>query len=331
MPLCGEGKFAMETPDRQPPTAVVKKKPTLSLVLGSGGARGMAHIGVIRELEQAGFEIASIAGCSVGALVGGVYAAGKLDEFEHWVTALTSGDMLRMLDLSWSSSGLVKGDRVISTLTELVGHRNIEDLPMPYTAVAADVKNEKEVWLNTGPLFDAIRASMSLPLLFTPVKYKYGHLLDGGILNPVPIAPTFNDSTDFTVAVNLGGPKVAEAPAPVVPAAVPDEESSALRETLDKFIDTLSSTFADKQTEPATAAFYDVANEAFDAMQGTIARQKLASYPPDVLIEIARNRCGTLELDRAQEMIDLGRSKTRERLRLASGLLGGGSEVHGLG
>lgn len=320
----------METPDTQLPKTVARKKPTLSLVLGSGGARGMAHIGVIRELEQAGYEIASIAGCSVGALVGGVYAAGKLDEFEHWVTALTSADMLRMLDLSWNSSGLVKGDRAISTLTELVGHRNIEDLPMPYTAVAADVKNEKEVWLNTGPLFEAIRASMSLPLLFTPVKYKYGHLLDGGILNPVPIAPTFNDSTDFTVAVNLGGPKVADAPAPAV-RKEPAEESSALRETLDKFIDTLASTFADKQAEPSTAAFYDVANEAFDAMQGAIARQKLASYPPDVLIEIARNRCGTLELDRAQEMIDLGREKTRERLRLARGLLGGGNEVHGLG
>ena len=108
---------------------------------------------------------------------------------------------------------------------------------------------------------------MSLPLLFTPVKYKYGHLLDGGILNPVPIAPTFNDSTDFTVAVNLGGPKVADAPAPAV-RKEPAEESSALRETLDKFIDTLASTFADKQAEPSTAAFYDVANEAFDAMQG---------------------------------------------------------------
>lgn len=311
----------METPD---------KKTTLSLVLGSGGARGMAHIGVIRELERAGFEIASISGCSIGAVIGGVYAAGKLDDFEQWFTALTSRDMLRLLDLSWNSSGFVKGDRIIAALTELVGHRNIEDLPIPYTAVAADVKNEKEVWLNTGSLFDAIRASMSLPLFFTPVRYKYGHLLDGGILNPVPIAPTFNDSTDFTVAVNLGGPKVAEAPTPLEPEE-PKAESSALRETLDKFIDTLGNTFADKEVGPASSGFYAVADEAFDAMQSSIARQKLASYPPDVLIEIARNRCGTLEFDRAQEMIELGRSKTREALSRAVGLGGSGMQVHGLG
>ncbi|MCX2980223.1 serine protease [Halieaceae bacterium IMCC14734] len=320
----------MEESDTELPAAAGKKKTTLSLVLGSGGARGMAHIGVIRELERAGFEIASIAGCSMGAVVGGVYAAGKLDDFERWVTALTSRDMLRMLDLSWNGSGLVKGDRIIAALTELVGQRNIEDLPIPYTAVAADVKNEKEVWLNKGSLFDAIRASMSLPLFFTPVEYKYGHLLDGGILNPVPIAPTFNDSTDFTVAVNLGGPKIAELHEPVL-AQEPAEESSALRETLDKFIDTLSATFSDKEVGPVTSGFLAVADEAFDAMQSSIARQKLASYPPDVLIEIARNRCGTWEFDRAQEMIELGQSKTRECLSRVDVLGSVSGGVHGLG
>jgi NTE family protein len=136
---------------------------TVSLVLGSGGARGLAHIGVIHELEARGFEIASISGCSIGALIGGVYAAGKLDEFERWVRAVTKMNMVNLLDLSWARHGLVKGDRIISTLVELVGDMTIEELPIPFTAVAADIKNEKEVWLNSGRLFDAIRASISLP------------------------------------------------------------------------------------------------------------------------------------------------------------------------
>ena len=179
---------------------------SVSLVLGSDGARGLAHIGIIHELQASGYEIRSISGCSMGALVGGIFAAGKLDDFEHWVKAITKVDIVSLLDIAWQKHGLVKGDKIINTLIELVGDRTIEELPIPYTAVAADVRNEKEIWINSGRLFDAIRASISLPLFFTPVAYKDRHLIDGGVLNPVPIAPTFNDDTDLTIAVNLGGP-----------------------------------------------------------------------------------------------------------------------------
>ena len=179
---------------------------TISLVLGSGGARGLAHIGVIHWLEENDYAIKSISGCSMGALIGGIYAAGKLDEFEHWARAITKKDILALLDISWSRTGLVKGDRIINTLIELVGDQLIEDLPIRYTAVAADVSNEKEIWLNSGRLFDAIRASISLPLFFTPHPYQGMQLIDGGVLNPVPIAPTFHDNTDMTLAINLGGP-----------------------------------------------------------------------------------------------------------------------------
>jgi len=179
---------------------------TVSLVLGSCGARGLAHIGVIHELQERGYKISSISGCSMGALIGGVYAAGKLDDFERWARAISKVDIVTLLDLSWSKDGLVKGDKIINTLVELVGDKTIEDLPIPFTAVAADVINEKEVWINSGRLFDAIRSSISLPLFFTPVKYKDGYLIDGGVLNPVPIAPTFNDDTNITIAVNLGSP-----------------------------------------------------------------------------------------------------------------------------
>ena len=174
-----------------------KNTKTVSLVLGSGGARGLAHIGVIHWLEENGYRIKSISGCSMGALIGGIYAAGKLDDFEDWVRAVTRLDMVTMLDLSWSKSGLVKGDKIINRLTELVGDISIEDLPMAYTAVATDLSNEKEIWMNSGRLFDAIRASISLPLFFTPFRYQGVDLIDGGVLNPVPIAPTFGDATDM--------------------------------------------------------------------------------------------------------------------------------------
>ncbi|VAW44281.1 FIG00613342: Bacterial patatin-like phospholipase domain containing protein [hydrothermal vent metagenome] len=162
----------------------MNNKKTVSLVLGSGGARGLAHIGVIRWLEANGFEIKSISGCSMGALVGGVYAAGKLDDFEHWVRAITKMDIVSLIDFSWKKSGLVKGDKIINTLTELVGDVHIEDLSIKYTAVASDIRNEKEVWMNSGRLFDAIRASISLPLFFTPFRYKGIDLIDGGCFKP---------------------------------------------------------------------------------------------------------------------------------------------------
>lgn len=287
-------------------------KTTVSLVLGSGGARGLAHIGVISELEANGYEIKSISGCSMGALVGGIFAAGKLDEFEQWVRAITKVDIVSLLDIAWQKHGLVKGDKIINTLIDLVGDRMIEDLPMRYTAVAADVKREKEVWINSGRLFDAIRASISLPLFFTPVEYRSGHLIDGGVLNPVPIAPTFNDDTDLTVAVNLGGPLQAETISKNSERRSADSDPS-FQEKVSQFISDLQ--VAKKPRPSEDWSVYDIADQAFDAMQSTIARQKLAAYPPDINIEIARNACETLEFDRADEMIELGRRKASELLQ----------------
>ncbi|CDT46777.1 Conserved hypothetical protein [Vibrio coralliirubri] len=275
---------------------------TISLVLGSGGARGLVHVGVIRWLIEHGYQIKSISGCSIGALIGGVYAAGKLDEFEEWVTSIDQGDMAMLLDFSWQSSGMFKGDKIIDTLRGLIGEISIEDLPIPYTAVAANVADEKEVWLQSGSLFDAIRASISLPLFFTPHVVNGEALIDGGVLNPVPIAPTFGDNTDFTLAVNLGGePEMLQQE--IIPVSLPTKESN-LHEKVVHFIDNLGSSVKSKMS--FNFAAYDIANQAFDAMQSTIARQKLAAYPADITLELPRNACGTLEFDRSQEMIDRG-------------------------
>ncbi|MEE4163627.1 MAG: patatin-like phospholipase family protein [Woeseiaceae bacterium] len=286
----------------------------ISLVLGSGGARGLAHIGVIRELEAHGFEIASIAGCSFGALVGGVYAAGKLDEFEEWVSAFDNVALVKLLDIAWEKNGLVKGDRVIETLTELVGDVRIDDFDIPFTAVATDIRRQKEVWLNSGSLFFAVRASGSLPFFLTPVRYKDSYLIDGGVLNPVPIAPTFNDDTDLTIAVNLSGPP-ADDPAAVLGDDPDDHDdasnSSGLRQKLKEFLSDLHDSFADGKQN---LGMYDIGSQAFDAMQGAIARHKLAAYPPDYTIEIPRNVCGTLDFDKGRQLIRLGRERAKDVL-----------------
>ncbi len=286
---------------------------TLSLVLGSGGARGCTHIGVIRCLEEEGYQICSIAGSSMGAVIGGVYGIGKLDEFEEWVRAIRRRDIVSLLDISLAGGGLVRGDRIINTLKELLGGGLIEEMPIQFTAVAADIAREKEVWINTGPVFDAIRASMSLPLILTPHKRDGVNLVDGGVLNPVPIAPTFHDETDFTLAVSLGGEPVALEPPASKEEKSEGTERSGLQEKIAEFVDLLSLSKSTPE-EPRGWGVFEVADRSFDALQSTIARQKIAAYPPDFLIEIARNQCGTMEFDRADEMIELGYQKTRELL-----------------
>ncbi|MFZ5563480.1 MAG: patatin-like phospholipase family protein [Thermodesulfobacteriota bacterium] len=293
-----------------------KQTKTVSLVLGSGGARGLAHIGVIRWLEENGYVIRSISGCSMGALVGGIYAAGKLDAYEAWVRTVTKRDIVGLLDIAWGGGGLVKGDRIIHTMVDLVGDVAIEDLPIPYTAVAVDLKNEKEVWIQSGPLFDAIRASISLPLFFTPFRVDGVPLIDGGVLNPVPIAPTFGDRTDMTIAVNLDGPATKEIRPPAVPAE--PRQASAFVEAVSRFFKKFQKNGEtgpepEEETDQDWSA-YDIATQAFDAMQGTIARLKLAAYPPSRVIDIPKNACGLLEFNRAAEMIEMGYRAAKERL-----------------
>ena len=281
---------------------------TVSLVLGSGGARGLAHIGVIHWLEEHNFKIKSIVGCSIGAVIGGIYAAGKLDEYEKWACTLNKVDIVTLLDLSWERSGLVRGDKLVNTLIGLVGERLIEELPISYTAIATDLRGQKEVWLRSGSLFDAMRASFAVPLFFTPFKYKGLDLVDGGILNPVPIAPTSSDETDITIAVNLNGPaETSTDPAELI--AATDSAASPLREKINRFIGRLQPPTTNGGSRDWGA--YEIAIQSFDAMQSTIARQKLAVYPPDIVIEIPGNACGTMEFNRAAEMIALGYKKAQ--------------------
>jgi NTE family protein len=290
---------------------------TVSLVLGSGGARGLAHIGVIDCLNARGYEIRAIAGTSMGAVIGGIYAAGELATYTRWVSALSKADVVRLLDFSFSSSGLVKGDRIIGVLKELIGDRKIEDLPIAFTAVATDVREQKEVWLKQGSLFDAFRASMAIPTFFTPFPHHGRLLLDGGLVNPVPIAPTLEVQTDLTVAVMTGArarPELDAAPKPEVRSNHLTGYSRRIAEVIDRL------PWRPEEAAPAEAAtdemgLFDIIVRSMETMQNTIARLKMAAYSPDVVVKIPRNACGFLEFYRAQEMIALGRREAERLLQ----------------
>jgi len=282
----------------------MKHKTTVSLVLGGGGARGLAHIGAIQWLVENGYTIKSIAGTSMGALVGGIYATGKLDAYTEWVSALDKIDILRLLDPAFGRSGFFKGDRIIGLLRELIGDTAIENLPLAFTAVATDLDTGKEVWLRRGKLFDAIRASIAIPLVFTPFQYGHRRLLDGSLVNPVPIAPTLNDHTDLTIAISLSGRDERQFE---LPAKAPEPSATAHREQIESFIQGLQS--------PASAGIpvpgmLSIALKSMDTMESTIARLKLAAYSPDVLIELPHNACQFHEFWRARELIAFGYERT---------------------
>lgn len=276
---------------------------TVSLVLGSGGARGLAHIGVIQWLTENGYVIRSIAGSSMGALVGGIYATGKLEVYANWVAALERLDVVRLLDPSFGRAGLFKGERIMDVLRELIGDCTIQDLPVSFTAVATDLESGKEVWLREGKLFDAIRASIATPLVFTPFRYGGRQLIDGGLVNPIPIAPTLTDTTALTIAVSLSGAAEAKAPAP---AAVAANSPGSYHERIRAFIESLHSP---RPPDAPSIGFYEVLVASMETMQNTIARLKLAAYSPDVAIEIPRNACAFHEFWRAKELIALGRER----------------------
>ena len=277
----------------------------ISLVLGSGGARGLAHVGVIRWLQEQGHEIRSISGCSIGSLIGGAYATGKLDAVVDWMESFTKKEIYSMLDLSFTWDSLMKGDKMMAAIQNKIGTTLIEDLPIRFTAVAADIASEKEHWFQSGPIDQAIRASVSLPLFFTPYTVDGVQLIDGGILNPTPIEPTLGDDTDLTIAVDLGGPMMEE----LIPEV--EEAKSPWQQKMDDFLESMR--FSKSKSTDQWDMLY-IADQSFNTMQNAIARIRMADNPPDHLIAIPRNKCGTLEFDRSTEMIEYGYRLAAEQL-----------------
>ena len=289
----------------QPVPADAPRKPTVALALGAGGAKGLAHIGAIEEIERQGYAIEAIAGSSMGALIGGIYAMGKLPVYRDWVCKLARFDVLRLVDWTFRG-GLIKGEKIIETLRELIGDARIEDLPLAYTAVATDIDREREVWLTRGQLFDAIRASIAIPTIFRPHTIEGRRLVDGALLNPVPVTPLIRERAEVVFAISLDGPSGALVAPERDAKAEPDPEPGWLGRLLARGEDKPA-----RVHEPGALALL---NQAMDLMQSNLSRLRLAAYEPDLLIEIPRDAAATYEFYRAGELIELGRTRTREAL-----------------
>ena len=299
----------MNTHERSEASLPYERRPTVALALGAGGAKGLAHIGVIEEIEAQGFEITAIAGTSMGAVIGGMYAMGKLDVYRDWVVTLAKLDVLRLLDFTFTGGGLIKGERIIGKLRELTGDTCIEELPLAFTAVATDLDREREVWLTRGSLFDAIRASIAIPTVFRPCLVDGRRLLDGALLNPVPVTPLIRDPADYLFAVSVDGPAVISAPDEIQDDS--GDDGSSYRHRLGEFFGRLLPQSEGKPREPGA---WDLLNQSMDLMQANLSRLRLAAYEPDLLIQMPRNMSTVYEFYRARELIEKGRQQTREAL-----------------
>ena len=276
------------------------KTKNVALALSSGGARGLAHIGAIEELEAQGYHISSIAGCSMGALIGGVYAAGKLNEFREWMKTIDRKKMLGLIDFSLSLNHIVKGTRIIEAIMEFVPDVNIEDLPIPYCAVATDLKAGREVMFRKGSLFKAIRASISLPSFYEPVKRNDMILIDGGIINPLPLNRVKRQAGDILVGVDVSGHDYkAQWDELQRLTAIQKHDKSLKSKILDMLI-----------PDNIEFNYYTVLSRASSLMirQNSILMAKLTN--PDILVDIQMNRYGTFDFDKSEKLIAIGRQKT---------------------
>ena len=276
------------------------KKKNVALVLSSGGARGLAHIGAIEELEARDYRITSIAGCSMGALIAGVYAAGKIEEFREWMKTVTRKKMFELTDFSLSLNHIVKGKRIIEAIMEFVPDVAIEDLPIPYCAVATDLTAGKEVVFNKGSLFEAIRASISLPSFYEPVQRDGMILIDGGVINPIPLNRVKRQSGDILVGVDVSGHDYKSQ----------WEEMRRLTEW-QKNDKSLKAKILDKLIpDNIEFNYYTMLSRSSSLMirQNSILMAKLMK--PDVLVDIQMSRYGGFDYDKSEKIIAIGHQKT---------------------
>jgi NTE family protein len=281
-----------------------RRKKNVALVLSSGGARGLAHIGAIEELEAQGYRITSIAGCSMGALIGGVYAAGKLQEFREWMQTINRKKMLELIDFSLSLNHLAKGNRIIEAIMEFVPDIAIEDLPIPYCAVATDLKAGREVVFNEGSLFKAIRASISLPSFYEPMQYDDMVLVDGGVLNPIPLNRVKRQTGDILVGIDVSGRDYKEQWERMHGLTQRQKSDNSLKT---KILDMLI-------PDNIEFNYYTVLARSSSLMihQNSLLMEMLTK--PDMVVDIQIGNYGTFDFDKSEELIDIGRQMTSQAI-----------------
>ena len=278
----------------------------VALVLSSGGARGLAHIGAIEELEAQSFRITSVAGCSMGALIGGVYAAGKLAEFREWMKTIDKKKMMELTDFSFSLNHVAKGTRIIGAIMEFVPDVAIEDLPIPYCAVATDWKSGREVVFREGSLFEAIRASISLPSFYEPVQRDGMILIDGGVTNPIPMNRVVRHEGDILVGIDVSGHDYKAQWEKQHELAERRKRSKSLSQQL------LNHLIPDN----LDFNYYTMLSRVSSIMirQNSLLMAQLTN--PDILVDIQMSRYGSFDYDKSEKLIAIGRKKTHEAIAI---------------
>ncbi|MEA3495212.1 MAG: patatin-like phospholipase family protein, partial [Bacteroidota bacterium] len=272
-------------------------KQKVALVLSSGGARGVAHIGVIEELLNQGYDITSISGTSMGALVGGMYATGKIDIFKEWMCSLDKMDVFNLVDFTINTSGIVKGNKVITEMKRMIPDINIEDLNIPYSAVATDVLSEKEIVFSSGSLYEAIRASISIPSVFVPFKLNNWQLIDGGVLNPIPINRVERKQDDILVVVDVNSR---------IPITVKKEtKEKTYSKSQSKYIDTIYKKINHliPKNHKDKVGYFNLLSKTSSLMLHKISDLTLEQYHPDILINVSRKSFGTFDFYKSKELI----------------------------
>ncbi len=280
-------------------------KQTVSLVLSSGSARGIAHIGVIEELERQGLQIKAIAGSSMGALVGGIYASGNLDVFKDWMCKLDKKAVFSLIDFTLSADGIVKGEKVIKELLKMIPDVNIEDLPISYCAVATDIKNGKEVVFEGGSLFEAIRASISVPTVFKPFHYEEMVLIDGGVLNPIPINRVKRRENDLLIAVDVCAPISHETQITSNKSAIEAANVSIIKENGLRLL---------PQNNRKQLNYYTILSQSGSLMVQQISALTIAIYQPDILVKIPVNSYESYHFYKSEEIIKLGETTAKKAI-----------------
>lgn len=319
-------------------------KQDVALVLSSGGPRGFAYIGAIEELEKRGYNITSIAGTSMGSLIGGIYATGKLDKVKEWLYNLNTLKMFGLMDISLSKNHIVKGDKIIDAIKEIVPDMDIRDLNIPFRAVATDLYTGEEIVYSEGPLFDAIRASISIPSLFRPVKQGLRTLIDGGIVNSLPINRVERNGKDILVAFDVNDVNVAEMQAAIVQRYREEQERIELekrrrlenRQLLDSIKNNNTLTWSErlkllivylkkvisgKMKRDDTIDFslgdnyYSLLDRTFSLMNHTISEITLSKYKPDIVVRMPFDTYGEIsDYTKAKEIAKMGQELMKKAL-----------------
>ncbi len=284
----------------------------VALVLSGGGARGIAHIGVIEELLEQGYTITSIAGTSMGSMVGAMYALGKMEDFKQWICALDRQQVFRLVDFSFSNKGLIKGERVLNAIKEFIPDKNIEELEMPYAAVAVDILNREEIVFTSGSIFEAIRASISIPTVFKPVPSGDRLLVDGGVLNNIPLNRVVRHEGDllFGSYVNAAIPK-----RKIVGTQVEQEKRERVyQQKLKQFQEHLPK-INPRQNKEDNFGFFDVISKTLNTAMFNMANDAIERTPNDMVVMISRDSSGTYDFYKAEELVEIGRLQTRDYLK----------------